>query len=90
MAWTGVAEILGGAGVLLGTLPPVAEALPWLQPTAALGLFALTFAVTPANIAMYTHNMPGPVPKVIPPAGHAARFVLQVFLLTTLWGIAHP
>jgi len=23
-------------------------------------------------------------------AGHAVRFLLQVFLLSTLWGIAHP
>jgi uncharacterized membrane protein len=90
--WTGVAEIFGGAGVLLGAIPAVAESLPLLSPMAALGLYALTWAVTPANVYMFTHNAPGPGPanSVIPVAGHAVRFLLQVFLLSTLWGIAHP
>ena len=90
--WTGVAEVAGGAGVLLGALPPVAEAVPSLGPTAALGLFWLTWAVTPANIYMATHNAPGPGPAgaVIPAAGHAVRGLLQVFLLSVLWGLAHP
>jgi uncharacterized membrane protein len=78
--------------VLLGALPPVAAAAPWLGPTAAGGLYALTWAVTPANIFMATHNAPGPGPAgaVIPPAGHAVRGLLQVFLLSVLWGLAHP
>lgn len=59
VAWTGVAEMAGGAGVVLGALPPVAAAAPWLQPAAALGLFALTIVVTPANLYMFTHNAPG-------------------------------
>lgn len=90
--WTGVAEVLGGAGVLLGALAPVADAAPWLGPTAAYGLFWLTWAVTPANTYMFTHNAPGPGPAnaVIPPAGHAVRGLLQVFLLSILWGLAHP
>lgn len=89
---TGVAEILGGAGVVLGALPPVRDAAPWLQPAAASGLFALTLAVTPANIKMFTHNAPGPGPEgqVTPPAGHAVRGLLQIFLLTVLWGMANP
>ena len=90
--WTGVAEIAGGAGVLLGALPPVASALPSLGPSAAFGLYLLTWAVTPANVYMFTHNAPGPGPAgaVIPAAGHAVRFGLQVFLLSVLWGLAHP
>ena len=90
--WTGAAEMLGGAAVLLGTYTPLREVLPTLAPTAALGLYALTWAVTPANVYMATHNAPGPGPAgtVIPPAGHAVRFLLQVFLLSTLWGVAHP
>ena len=90
--WTGVAELAGGAGVLLGAVPQIADAAPWLGPAAAAGLFALSVAVYPANVYMYTHNAPGPGPAgvPIPPAGHAARFLLQVFLLSTLWGLAHP
>lgn len=40
----------------------------------------------------YTHNAPGPVPPSvtpeIPPQGHAARGVMQMVLLSALWGIA--
>jgi len=93
--WTGVAEILGGAGLLLGSLPfgLTPDGLEWLTPVSAACLFALTLAVTPANVYMFTHNSPGPLPpaadesaQVIPPAGHAARFLLQVFLLSLLHG----
>lgn len=87
-----MAEVAGGAGVLLGALPPVASAFPALGPSAALGLFCLTWAVTPANVFMFTHNAPGPGPAgtVIPAAGHLVRFGLQIFLLSILWGLAHP
>jgi uncharacterized membrane protein len=90
--WTGVVEIAGGLGVLAGAVPPVAEAAPWLGPTSAYGLYWLTWAVTFANIFMFTHNAPGPGPAgtVIPAQGHFIRFLLQVFLLTTLWGMANP
>jgi uncharacterized membrane protein len=90
--WTGVAEILGGLGLMLGALP--FEAIPsWLSPASAYGLFLLTAVVTPANIYMYTHNAPGPIPEsvsteVIPWQGHLARGFMQVLLLSTLWGIA--
>jgi uncharacterized membrane protein len=88
----GVAEILGGLGMMLGALP--FDFIPsWLSPASAYGLFLLTICVTPANIYMYTHNAPGPVPESlapgpIPPGGHAARGLMQVLLLSTLWGIA--
>jgi uncharacterized membrane protein len=62
--WTGVAELAGGLGLLSSTLPAVSEMLPWLQSTSALGLCALSVAVTPSNIFMATHNAPGPGPKV--------------------------
>ena len=92
VAWTGFAELAGGAGVLLGAIPAVHDFAPWLGPTAALGLYALSWAVYPANVYMATHNAPGPGPAgaVIPPAGHAVRFLLQVMLLSILWGLAHP
>ncbi|KAF8059994.1 NHP2 [Scenedesmus sp. PABB004] len=90
--WTGVAEIAGGLGLCLGALP--LDAVPdWLSPASALGLFFLTIAVTPSNIYMYTHNAPGPLPAEVAPGalpwqGHAARGVMQMLLLSALWGIA--
>ena len=93
--WTGVAEILGGAVLLLGSLPfgLTPNGFERLTPVSAACLFALTLAVTPANAYMFTHNAPGPLPPdadesalTIPPAGHFARFLLQVFLLSLLHG----
>jgi uncharacterized membrane protein len=90
--WTGVAEVAGGVGLLASSVPPVADALPWLRPASALGLFALTAIVTPANVFMLTHNAPGPGPpgSVIPLQGHAVRLTLQALVLTTFWGMAFP
>jgi uncharacterized membrane protein len=96
VAWTGVAEVAGGFGLLSGAylawLPAVPE---WLESASALGLIALTVAVTPANTYMFTHNAPGPLPEgadesmqVLTPPQHLARAALQVFLWTILWGIA--
>jgi uncharacterized membrane protein len=76
----------------LGALP--LDFVPsWVSPASAYGLFLLTAVVTPANIYMYTHNAPGPVPESVAPGalpwqGHLARGVMQVVLLSTLWGIA--
>lgn len=90
--WTGVAEVLGGLGLCLGALP--FDFVPgWLSPASAYGLFLLTAVVTPSNIYMYTHNAPGPVPESVAPGalpwqGHLARGLMQVLLLSTLWGIA--
>lgn len=41
----------------------------------------------------FTHNAPGPVPESVAPGalpwqGHLARGLMQVLLLSTLWGIA--
>lgn len=95
VAWTGVAEILGGLGMASALLP--LDAPEWITPTAAYGMFLLTLAVTPANTYMWTHNAPGPLPEnpdesmlsMAPPA-HAARGALQVLLLSVCWGLAHP
>ncbi|CAE7323322.1 unnamed protein product [Symbiodinium natans] len=99
VAWTGVAEIAGGSGLFLGSLflglagafnwelPPALRSLPALS---ALGLFTLTWAVTPANIYMFTHGaqMTGLTPgdQPIPVEFHAVRGLLQVVLLGILWG----
>lgn len=90
--WTGVAEVLGGLGLCLGALP--LDFIPsWLSPASAYGLCLLTAIVTPANLYMYTHNAPGPIPEGVttgplPWQGHLVRGLMQVLLLSTLWGIA--
>jgi len=88
---TGACEILGG----LGTLSLVVDPNSSLGKVSAFGLFALTLAVTPANTYMFTNNSPGPLPPdateemmVLTPPQHFARGLLQVFLLTMLWGVA--
>ncbi len=85
--------MVGGLGLCLGALPlPLVP--DWLSPASALGLCLLTAVVTPANIYMYTHGAPGPLPEEvrakgpIPWQGHAARGVMQMLLLAALWGIA--
>jgi uncharacterized membrane protein len=95
--WTGVAEIAGGLGLVLGSLPfgLTPDSLAWLSPASAAALFLLTVVVTPANTYMFTHNSPGPLPpnadesmRTIPTLGHLARGGLQVFLLSLLHGVA--
>jgi len=94
--WTGVAEVLGGLGLVIGGLydafAPVYTEIPnvitkaGIGSDAAAGLLLLTLVVTPANIYMYTHGaklpMDGPE---IPVAGHAVRGVMQIVLLALLY-----
>jgi len=94
--WTGVAEILGGTGLMLGSLPfDIAPELRPLTPISAAALAALSMAVYPANLYMWTHNSPGPLPPnadesmlTLPWQGHLARAGLQVFLMSLLIGLA--
>ena len=99
VAWTGLAELAGGFGLCVGaTLLGLAGALGQEAPTwlkrvpalSALGLFGLTWAVTPANVYMYTHGaqMTGLTPgdQAIPVEFHLVRGILQVLLLSLLWG----
>lgn len=94
--WTGVAEILGGVGLLIGgaydVFMPVWGECPnvitsaGIGSDAAAGLLLLTAVVTPANIFMYTHGAKLPMdgPEV-PVVGHAIRGVMQVVLFGLLY-----
>ncbi len=94
--WTGVAEILGGLGLLIGgafdAFAPVYSNIPNLFTDAGIGsdsaaaLLLLTIAVTPANIYMYTHGAKLPVDgPEIPITGHVIRGVMQVVLFGLLY-----
>ena len=97
VAWTGVAEVLGGAGLLVGGAltkldpeRPGPLGLPLsgvLTSAAALGLFALTVAVTPANVFMFTHGATM-TPDPLPLSFHAVRFAVQVVVLSLLLTLA--
>lgn len=86
--WTGIAEVLGGAGLLAGGIASEFFGYPRkLASISAACLFALTVAVTPANIYMYTHGaiMVGAGPDgPLPLEFHYIRFAMQVVLLTIL------
>ena len=68
---TGVFELLGAAGLML----------PRTRTLAGLGLFALTIAVTPANIYMLQHPELFHFPQWI----LIARLPLQLALLWLIW-----
>ena len=97
VAWTGVAEVLGGAGFLVGGLgssgapDALKPGLVRLASTSALALAALTLAVTPANIFMWTHGamMVDPANadaagSTLPVSFHYVRFFVQVAVLSIL------
>lgn len=94
VAWTGVCEILGGVGLVVGGLARELKpesGVAKLAPISAAALFALTLAVTPANIYMYTHGatMIGAGPDgPLPVEFHYVRFLLQIVLLTILGTVA--
>jgi uncharacterized membrane protein len=95
--WTGIAEILGGVGLIIGGLydafMPVFGTMPnvitpaGIESEAAAGLLLLTAVVTPANIFMYTHGAKLPMEgsEEVPVVGHAVRGVLQVVLFGLLY-----
>jgi uncharacterized membrane protein len=75
--WSGAAEILGGAGVLLA---PTRRA-------AGLGLIALLVAVFPANV--YMAQAPQDFPK-IPRWALYARLPLQPLMMWWAWRATRP
>ncbi len=93
VAWTGVAELAGGLGLLVGglstmfgpsLLAPLTSA--GLESDSAAALFLLTLAVTPANIFMYTHGAKLPMDSdPLPLQFHAIRWAMQVVLLGFLY-----
>lgn len=97
VAWTGAAELVGGLGLLVGGLidwlAPVYLSSPNLVTAAGLesdcaaALYLLTWAVTPANIFMFTHGakLPMEVEGYVPISFHVVRFIMQVVLLGFLY-----
>jgi uncharacterized membrane protein len=96
VSWTGVAELVGGTGLLLGGLldwlAPVYVSSPnivtpaGLEADCAAALFVLTWAVTPSNIFMYTHGARLPMEQPpVPVSFHVVRFAMQVVLLGLLF-----
>lgn len=97
VAWTGIVELLGGAGLIYTGIRDAigsddAEEENTLQnfikPICASILFLLTILVTPANIYMFTH---GAVMGDMPPLDlslHAIRFAVQVVFITLLFTLA--
>jgi uncharacterized membrane protein len=73
---TGVFELLGAAGLLYG---PTRRAAGW-------GLFALTIAVTPANIYMLQHEDL----FIVPHWALVLRLPLQGALLALIWWSTKP
>ena len=99
VAWTGVAELLGGSALLLGCLlrvfGPQDDTSPPLLRFAARAVLLLVLAVSPANVYMFTHGaiMPGVVDGELPMGWHAGRFIAQSIVLSVLltiseWGPA--
>lgn len=72
---SGVLELLGAAGLLLR---PTRRAAAW-------GLFALTLAVTPANVYMLEQASAFPA---VPYWALVARLPLQLVLLGLIWLVA--
>lgn len=84
--WSGAAEMGGGALLVLGGLHAIPVQIP------AFLMFVLTLAVTPANIYMFTHDVPLAFsPPLRYPDDHIVRGVIQIILLSLFWYLAsHP
>ena len=77
---SGVAEVLGGVGLLI----------PRLRRAAAWGLVALLFAVWPANLHIALHDVPLFGNAQGYGAANWVRLVLQVPLIAWVWLYTRP
>jgi len=83
VVWTGIAEILGGIGLIVGAYLGN-QALFSLS---AASLLALCFAVYPANFYMFTHGAELPKGVKMENNAHLGRFVAQIVLCGVLAGM---
>ena len=81
--WTGVAEMLGGLGLVAGKFTDN----PALFSCSAFCLLVLSFAVYPANFYMYTHGAQLPKGVEMDVSAHGGRFVAQIVLCGVLAGL---
>ena len=98
VAWTGIVEILGGAGLIYSGIRDAigsdddAEEVNTLQnfikPICASILFLVTILVTPANIYMFTHGAVMGDMAPLDMSFHAIRFAVQVVFITMLFTLA--
>jgi uncharacterized membrane protein len=91
VAWTGMVELLGAAGLLLGAARDIIGMeedglVNLIKPISAVVLFVLTVLVTPANIYMFTHG--AVMGGTLDTSFHVARFAAQVLLLSLLFTLA--
>ena len=81
--------MLFGAGAKLAGVALPAALGPVVS-DAALTLWLLTWAVTPANIYALTHGANFPLDLQTPPKAHAVRLLFQSVLLAMFWEISQP
>jgi uncharacterized membrane protein len=99
VAWTGVVELLGGAGLIFSGIRDAIGSedgeeennmllINFLKPICASVLFVLTIMVTPANIYMFTHGAVMGDMAPLDVSFHYIRFAVQVTFLTLLFTLA--
>ena len=92
--WTGIAELLLGAGLTVGSILNLISSPNSgsdLIAYSSLGLLILTVLVTPANIFMWTHGARLPMSQ--PPVDvkfHYVRGALQSILLAQFFALSEP
>ena len=83
VVWSGVAEIGGGMLLILGGFGTLPIQIPGTL------MFLLTLAVSPANIYMFTHDVPlAMAPPLEYPRDHIVRAILQIVLLSIFFNMA--